>query len=76
MLETMRGAYSKKNDALTLDKATLTQRNITNVMFKFYREHLHPLTPSPSFRHTPMWALLQSNKFVLSWQFNFNGQMN
>ena len=71
----MRGAYSKKSDTLTLDKVTLTQRNIMNEMFKFYREHLHPLTPIPSFRHTLMWAL-QSNKYVLSWQFNFNGQMN
>ena len=71
----MRGAYSKKSDTLTLDKVTLTQRNIMNEMFKFYREHLHPLTPMPSFRHTLMWAL-QSNKYVLSWQFNFNGQMN
>ena len=71
----MRDAYSKKSDTLTLDKVTLTQRNIMNEMFKFYREHLHPLTPIPSFRHTLMWAL-QSNKYVLCWQFNFNGQMN
>ena len=46
-----------------------------NEMFKFYREHLHPLTPIQSFRRTLIWAL-QSNKYVLSWQFNLNGQMN
>jgi len=72
----MREAYSKKSDTITLDKVTLTQRNIMNEMFKFYREHLHPLTPILSFCHTLMWALQSNKKFVLYWQFNFNGQMN
>jgi hypothetical protein len=62
----MRDAYLKKSDMLTLDKVTLTKRNIMNEMFNFYREHLHPLTPIPSFRHTLMWALQ-------SWSFGETG---
>ena len=46
-----------------------------NEAFEFYREHLHPLNPIPSFRHTAMWAM-QSQTYVLSWQFSFSGQMN
>ena len=58
-----------------MNRIQLTQRNIMNEVFKFYREHLHPLNPIPSFRHTLMWAM-QSQKYVLSWQFSFSGQMN
>ena len=49
----MRGAYSRKSDTLTLDKATLTQRSIMNEMFKFYREHLHPLTATGIYPKLP-----------------------
>ena len=43
-------------------------------MFKFYREHLYPLE-APSFRHTLQWAL-QTDKYVLNWQFDFGTQLN
>ena len=71
----MRGAYKKQSDVIGMNRTMLTQRNIMNEMFKFYREHLHPLNSFPSFRHTLMWAM-QSQKCVLSWQFSFSGQMN
>ena len=44
-------------------------------MFKFYKEHLHPLSPIPSLRHMLMWAL-QSSLYLMGWQFSFNGQLN
>ena len=44
-------------------------------MFKFYKEHLHPLSPVPSLRHMLMWAL-QSSMYLMGWQFSFNGQLN
>ena len=53
----MRDAYKKQSDVIGMVSITLTQRNIMNEVFKFYREHLHPLNPFPSFRHTLMWAM-------------------
>ena len=70
----MRDAYKKQSDCLSFNKLTLTPRNIRNEMFKFYREHLHPLE-APSFRHTLQWAL-QTDKYVLNWQFDFGTQLN
>ena len=43
-------------------------------MFKFYRAHLHP-PEAPSFRNTLQWAL-QTDKYVLNWQFDFGTQLN
>ena len=71
----MRDAYSKTSDTASLNRITLTQRNIQHEIYKFYKEHLYPLQPIPSFRHTLMWAL-QSQKYIMCWQFSFNGQMN
>jgi len=70
----MRDAYKKQSDCLSFNKLTLTPRNFRNEMFKFYREHLHPLE-APSFRHTLQWAL-QTDKYVLNWQFDFGTQLN
>ena len=44
-------------------------------VYKFYREHLFPIEPPPSFRNVLMWAL-QKGGFVLSWQFAFEKQAN
>ena len=74
-MATFREAYHKKSDALSKNKLTLTPRNIRNEIFKFYMEHLHPIKPPPSFRHTLMWAL-QTGGYCLNWQFDFNTQMN
>ena len=71
----MRDAYSKQSDTLGLNKIALTPRNIRNEIFKFYREHLHPISPAPSFRHCLQWAL-QTQKFYLNWQFDFTHQLN
>ena len=75
MLALYREAYKKKSDVLTLNKVTLTQKNVQYEMFKFYKEHLHPLSPIPSLRHMLMWAL-QSSMYIMGWQFSFNGQLN
>ena len=75
MLALYREAYKKKSDVMTLNKITLTQKNCQYEMFKFYKEHLHPLSPIPSLRHMLMWAL-QSSMYVMGWQFSFNGQLN
>ena len=72
MLALYREAYKKKSDVMALNKITLTQKNCQYEMFKFYKEHLHPLSPIPSFRHMLMWAL-QSSLYVMDWQFSFNG---
>ena len=69
----MRDAYKKKSDCLSFNKLTLAPRNICNGMFKFYREHLHPLE-GPSFRHTLQWAL-QTDEYLLNWQFDFGTQL-
>ena len=71
----MREAYNRQSDSLGFNKIQLTPRNIRNEVFKFYREHLHPLKPSPSFKHCLMWAL-QSQQFTLNWQFDFTHQLN
>ena len=71
----MREAYNRQSDSLGFNKVQLTPRNIRNEVFKFYREHLHPLKPSPSFKHCLMWAL-QSQQFTLNWQFDFTHQLN
>ena len=71
----MRDAYKKQSDVIGMNRIQLTQRNIMNEVFKFYREHIHPLDPFPSFRYTLIWAM-QSQKYLLSWQFSFSGQMN
>ena len=71
----MRDAYSKQSDTLGLNKIALSPRNIRNEIFKFYREHLHPISPAPSFRHCLQWAL-QTQKFYLNWQFDFTHQLN
>ena len=44
----MREAYNRQSDSLGFNKIQLTPRNIRNEVFKFYREHLHPLKPSPT----------------------------
>ena len=44
-------------------------------MFKFYKEHLHPLSYAPSLRHMLMWEI-QSSCYVMGWQFSFNGPLN
>ena len=44
-------------------------------LYKFYREHLFPIVPPPSFRNVLMWAL-QKGGFVLRWQFAFAKQAN
>ena len=44
-------------------------------MFKFDKEHLHPLSPIPPLRHMLMWAI-QSSCYVMGWSFSFNGQLN
>jgi len=75
MLALYREAYKKKSDVLTLNKITLTQKNVQYEMFKFYKEHLHPLSPVPSLRHMLMWAL-QSSMYLMAWQFSFNGKLN
>ena len=75
MLALYREAYKKKSDVMTLNKITLTQKNCQYEMFKFYKEHLHPLSPIPSLRHMLMWSL-QSSMYVMGWQFSFNGQLN
>ena len=71
----MRDAYSKQSDTLGLNKIALSPRNIRNEIFKFYREHLHPISPAPSFRHCLQWAL-QTQKYYLNWQFDFTHQLN
>ena len=71
----MREAYNRQSDSLGFNKVQLTPRNIRNEVFKFYRWHLHPLKPSPSFKHCLMWAL-QSQQFTLNWQFDFTHQLN
>ena len=71
----MREAYSsRQSGSLGFNKVQLTPRNIRNEVFKFYREHLHPLKPSPSFKRCLMWAL-QSQQFTLNWQFDFTHQL-
>ena len=75
MLAEYREAYKKKSDVLALNIITLTQKNVQYEMFKFYKEHLHPLSPVPSLRHMLMWAL-QSSMYLMGWQFSFNGQLN
>ena len=61
----------------SINKITLTQKNYQYETFKLYKEHLHlhPLSPKPSLRHMPMWAI-QSSCYVMGWQFSFNGQLN
>ena len=75
----MRDAYKQQSDCLSFNKLTLAPRNIRSEMFKFYREHLHPLE-APSFRRfaTPCNGLcaLQTGKYVLNWQFDFGTQLN
>ena len=71
----MREAYNRQSDSLGFNKIQLTPRNIRNEVFKFYREHLHPLKPSPSFKHCLMWAM-QSQQYTLNWQFDFTHQLN
>ena len=71
----MRDAYKKQSDCLSFNKLTLAPRNIRNEMFKFCREHLHPLE-APSFRHTSLQWALQTGEYVLNWQFDFGTQMN
>ena len=58
---------------MALNKITLTQKNCQYEMLKFYKEHLHPLSPIPPLRHMLLWAL-QSSLYVMGWQFSFNGQ--
>ena len=71
----MREAHNRQSYSLGFNKVQLTPRNIRNEVFKFYREHLHPLKPCPSFKHCLMWAL-QSQQFTLNWQFDFTHQLN
>ena len=75
MLALYREAYKKKSDVMALNEIMLTQKNCQYEMFKFYKEHLHPLSPIPSLRHMLMWPL-QSSMYVVGWQFSFNGQLN
>ena len=71
----MRDAYSKQSNTLGLNKIALSPRNIRNEIFKFYREHLRPISPAPSFRHCLQWAL-QTQKYYLNWRFDFTHQLN
>ena len=74
MLALYREAHKKKSDVMALNKIALTQKNCQYEKFKFYKEHLHPLSPIPSLRHMLMWSL-QSSMYVVGWQFSFNGQL-
>ena len=53
----MRDSYHREADTVSRNRIILTPRNVMNEVFKFYREHLYPITPIPSFRHCLMWAL-------------------
>ena len=71
----MRDSYHREADTVSRNRIILTPRNVMNEVFKFYREHLYPITPIPSFRHCLMWAL-QSKLYTMNWQFNFHNQLN
>ena len=71
----MRDSCHREADTVSRNRIILTPRNVMNEVFKFYREHLYPITPIPSFRHCLMWAL-QSKLYTMNWQFNFHNQLN
>ena len=71
----MRDSYHREAGTVSRNRITLTPRNVMNEVFKFYREHLYPTTPIPSFRHCLMWAL-QRKLYTMNLQFNFHNQLN
>ena len=56
-------------------KEELTPKNILRILYKFYKEHLYPIQPLPSFRHVLMWAL-QSGEYSINHQFLFGKQLS
>ena len=56
-LQRMCESYVKHSvNTMAANKISLTPRNIMNEVFKFYREHLYPIQPVPSFERTLQWA--------------------
>ena len=44
-------------------------------LYKFYKEHLHPIEPPPSFKLVLMWAL-QTGNYSINWNFYFGKQIS
>ena len=45
-LHRMRDSYHREADTVSRNRIILTPRNVMNEVFKFYREHLYPITSS------------------------------
>ena len=59
-LHRIRDSWNCEADTVARNRIILTPRNAMNEVFKFYREHLYPITPIPSFRHCLMWAFCRA----------------
>ena len=44
-LHRMRDSYHREADTVSRNRIILTPRNVMDEVFKFYREHLYPITP-------------------------------
>ena len=62
-------------DVPDFNKNELNQKNCLRTLFKFYKEHLYPINPIPTFKHVLTWAL-QTGEFSINWQFSCGRQFN
>ena len=71
----LKTAISQLSDTPDKGKDELSPKNIMKQMYKFYKEHLHPIEPPPSFRLVLMWAL-QTGQYSINWNFYFGKQIS